>query len=90
MQPQFGRQLSLGYFKNFSDNMFETSLELYYKTMKNLVEYSDGYMPGVSIGLENIDNNLTFGDGQSYGAELFVAKRRGALNGWIGYTSYTS
>ena len=86
VQPQFGRQLSLGYFKNFSDNMFETSLELYYKTMENLVEYSDGYMPGVSIGLENIDNNLTFGDGQSYGAELFVAKRRGALNGWIGYT----
>ena len=66
--------------------MFETSVELYFKTMENLVEYSEGYMPGVSIGLENIDNNLTFGDGKSYGAEFFLAKKRGNLNGWIGYT----
>ncbi len=54
--------------------------------MENLVEYNEGYMPGVSIGLDNIDNNLTFGDGKSYGSELFLAKRRGNLNGWVGYT----
>ena len=86
VQPQFGRQISLGYFKNFSDNVYETSFELYYKKMENLVEYNEGYMPGVSIGLDNIDNNLTFGDGKSYGSELFLAKRRGNLNGWVGYT----
>ena len=86
VQPQFGRQISLGYFKNFSDNVYETSFELYYKKMKNLVEYNEGYMPGVSIGLDNIDNNLTFGDGKSYGFEIFSAKRRGNLNGWVGYT----
>ena len=86
VQPQFGRQISLGYFKNFSDNNYETSFELYYKEMKNLVEYNEGYMPGVSIGLDNIDNNLTFGDGKSYGFEIFSAKRRGNLNGWVGYT----
>ncbi len=86
VQPQFGRQVSLGYFKNFSDNTYETSFELYYKKMKNLVEYNEGYMPGVSIGLDNIDNNLTFGDGKSYGFEIFSAKRRGNLNGWVGYT----
>ena len=86
VQPQFGRQISLGYFKNFSDNVYETSFELYYKKMENLVEYNEGYMPGVSIGLDNIDNNLTFGDGKSYGSEIFSAKRRGNLNGWVGYT----
>ena len=86
VQPQFGRQISLGYFKNFSDNVYETSFELYYKKMENLVEYNEGYMPGVSIGLDNIDNNLTFGDGKSYGFEVFSAKRRGNLNGWVGYT----
>ncbi len=86
VQPQFGRQISLGYFKNFSDNVYETSFELYYKKMENLVEYNEGYMPGVSIGLDNIDNNLTFGDGKSYGFEIFSAKRRGNLNGWVGYT----
>tara|TARA_B100000963_G_scaffold361301_1_gene396003 strand:+ start:2086 stop:4482 length:2397 start_codon:yes stop_codon:yes gene_type:complete len=86
VQPQFGRQISLGYFKNFLDNVYETSFELYYKKMNNLVEYNEGYMPGVSIGLDNIDNNLTFGDGKSYGFEIFSAKRRGNLNGWVGYT----
>ena len=54
--------------------------------MENLIEYEENYMPGVSIGLENIDNNLTFGDGKSYGLELFLAKRSGRLNGWVGYT----
>ena len=86
VQPQFGRQFSLGYYKNFDKNKYETSAEVYYKTMENLVEYEDSYIPGLAIGVENIDNNLTFGDGESYGLELFLAKRTGALNGWIGYT----
>ena len=86
VKPQFGRQLSLGYYKNFNNNTYETSTEFYYKTMENLVEYKENYIPGIAIGIGNIDNNLTFGDGQSYGLELFFAKRRGALNGWIGYT----
>ena len=87
VRPQFGRQLSLGYYKNFANNKYETSAEFYYKTMENLVEYEESYIPGVAIGTENIDNNLTFGDGRSYGLELFLAKKIGALNGWIGYTA---
>ena len=86
VRPQFGRQLSLGYYKNFQNNAYETSVELYYKTMENLVEYSEGYIPGIGVGTENIDNNLTFGDGKSFGGELFLSKRTGRLNGWIGYT----
>ena len=86
VKPQLGRQISLGYYKNLENNTYETSVEIYYKTMENLIEYEENYMPGVSIGLENIDNNLTFGDGKSYGLELFLAKRRGRLNGWVGYT----
>ena len=86
VKPQLGRQISLGYYKNLENNTYETSVEIYYKTMENLIEYEENYMPGVSIGLENIDNNLTFGDGKSYGLELFLAKRSGRLNGWVGYT----
>ena len=86
VRPQFGRQLSLGYYKNFQNNAYETSVELYYKTMENLVEYSEGYIPGIGVGTENIDNNLTFGDGKSFGGELCLSKRTGRLNGWIGYT----
>ena len=87
VRPQFGRQLSLGYYKNFSKNKYETSAEVYYKTMENLVEYEESYIPGVAIGTENVDNNLTFGNGRSYGLELFLAKKIGRLNGWIGYLS---
>ena len=86
VRPQFGRQLSLGYYKNFDQNLYETSAELYYKSMDNLVEYEDNYIPGIAVGIGNIDNNLTFGHGQSYGLELFFAKRRGNFNGWLGYT----
>ena len=86
VKPQFGRQIALGYYKNFLENEYETSTELYYKTMENLVEYQENYIPGIAVGIGNIDNNLTFGNGKSYGLELFFAKRRGALNGWIGYT----
>ena len=71
--PQLGRQISLGVYKNFFDNKYETSIEGYYKKMDNLVEYAENYVPGLSIGVDNVDNNLTFGTGTSYGIELFAS-----------------
>ena len=44
------------------------------------------YIPGTSIGTDNVDNNLVSGDGQSYGFELFLSKNIGNLSGWVGYT----
>ena len=54
------------------ENKYEFSLEGYYKTMKNLIEYKENYIPGTSIGTDNIDNNLVSGDGKSYGFELIL------------------
>jgi hypothetical protein len=89
VQPQKGTQYSLGYFRNFKDNMFETSVEVYYKDLKNQIEYKDGALPGADIN-DNADNQFVFGKGRAYGVELFIKKRVGKLNGWIGYTlSYT-
>lgn len=85
VKPQEGTQYAAGYFKNFMNNKYESSVELYYKTMKNVVEYKEGYLPGDNV-MNNTDNNLIFGDGLSYGAEFFLKKRTGDLNGWIGYT----
>jgi hypothetical protein len=85
VKPQFSTQYSLGYFKNFKDNMFETSIEVYYKDMKNMIEYADGKTPGDDVG-NNADNNFVFGNGYSFGAEFFVKKSFGKINGWIGYT----
>jgi len=85
IRPQFSQQIALGYFLNFKQNMFETSVEVYYKPMRNLVEFEDGSDPAQSIN-DNIDNTLVQGNGESYGAEFFIRKSKGKFNGWIGYT----
>ena len=85
VKPQFSTQYALGYFQNFRKNMFETSVEVYYKDMRNLVEYREGAQPDDNIK-DNPDYSFTFGKGWSYGAEFFVKKRLGKFNGWVGYT----
>lgn len=84
-KPQVGWQGSVGYFRNFFDDKLETSVELYYKGMNNLIEYKEGALPADNVN-DNTDNLLTFGRGWSYGVEFFVKKNFGKLNGWIGYT----
>ena len=86
IKPLIGRQYSIGFYRNFNNNKYEFSLEGYYKNMENLIEYKENYIPGTSIGTDNVDNNLVSGDGQSYGFELFFSKNIGNLSGWIGYT----
>ena len=83
VKPQISWQYAAGLFKNFKDNMYETSLEVYYKSMQNQIEYEEGYTPNT---LEDTENSFTFGKGWSYGTELFINKSRGRLTGWIGYT----
>ncbi len=89
VKPQFGREYSVGYFRNFHDNTYETSVELYYKQMENQIEYREGATPDQDVK-NNPDNNFVFGKGWSYGAEFFIKKSKGKFNGWIGYTlAYT-
>ncbi|GAB4446187.1 MAG: TonB-dependent receptor [Bacteroidales bacterium] len=85
IKPQFAVQYAAGFFKNFKNDTYETSIELYYKTMKNLIDYKEGLTSDDNMG-NNPDNNFTFGTGKSYGAEFFVKRRFGKLNGWVGYT----
>ena len=65
--------------------MFETSVEVYYKDFQNLIEYAEGASPQDN-GNTNYDSQLVYGDGYSYGAEFFVKKVVGKVNGWVGYT----
>ncbi len=85
IKPQLSNQYALGFFKNFKENMFETSVEVYYKTMANQIEFKEGAMPADNI-YDNPDNGFTFGKGWAYGAEFFLKKRTGKFTGWIGYT----
>jgi len=82
VKPQLSWLYSAGLFKNFSNNAYETSVELYYKQMQNQIEYKEGYTPSLS----DPEEEFVFGKGWSYGTELFVNKVRGRFTGWIGYT----
>ena len=85
LKPQLASQVSVGYFRNFFDDSWESSVELYYKDMQNQSDYREGSTPDQTVG-DNIDNLLVFGRGYSYGAEFFIKKRMGDFSGWVGYT----
>jgi len=83
LEPQIADQYSLGFYKNLKGNIFETSLEVYYKDIQNVVEYKDG----ANLILQNhIETELIPAEGKAYGVELYVKKNLGRLTGWISYT----
>jgi hypothetical protein len=83
IKPQIGDQYAAGYFRNFRDNMFEASVEVYYKNMWNQIDYK----PGADIVLNPIvESQLYFGNGRSYGTEFFLKKNLGKFTGWVAYT----
>lgn len=83
IKPQLIDQVALGYFKNFGNNEYETSLEVYYKDLKNQIDYADGARLFLNPEFEK---DLLFGKGRAYGLELFVKKNKGKLTGWVSYT----
>ncbi|MDR0368734.1 MAG: TonB-dependent receptor [Bacteroidales bacterium] len=84
-KPQIGNQYAIGVYKNLKKDMYELSVELYYKDMKNLTEYKEGYSP-ITEAAKYLEKQYTQGDGYSYGIEFLVNKTYGKLTGWIGYT----
>lgn len=83
IKPLIVDQISVGYFRNFNNNMWETSLELYYKNMQNVLDYKEGAELFLN---EFIETELLHGKGSSKGIELLIKKTQGKLSGWIGYT----
>ena len=83
VQPQKAHQVAIGWFKNFRENLYETSIEAYYKPMKNQIEFK----PGAELFFnQNLENEMIFGNGLSYGIEVLGKKKFGKLTGWFGYT----
>jgi hypothetical protein len=83
IKPEIADQYTLGYFRNFSNNMYETSLEVYYKTLQNQIDYRNG----ANLILNNkVESQLVFGKGWGYGVEFLIRKKYGKLTGWISYT----
>lgn len=83
VKPEIADQLAAGYFRNFNNDKYEFSAEVYYKWMQNQIEYRSGTD---LRGNGNVEADLLYGDGRAYGLELFFKKRFGKFNGWIGYT----
>lgn len=83
IKPLIANQIGLGYFRNFNDNRFETSAEVYYKKMDNVIDYIDGAELFLK---ENLETELLHGSGYAYGLELYAKKQEGRMTGWISYT----
>ncbi len=81
--PQLADQYSLGFFRNLKNNTIETSLEVYYKHMQNLLDYKTGANLVLN---QHMEADVLQGIGKAYGAELLVKKNSGKLNGWVSYT----
>ena len=83
IQPQLGDQFSLGFYKNLKNNTIETSVEVYYKNIKNYLDYKSG---ATLVLNHHIETDLINTIGKAYGVELFIKKATGKLNGWFSYT----
>jgi len=83
VRPQVGDQISLGYYRNFVNNTIEGSIEGYYKTIDDLLDFKSG---AKLILNETLETDIINGFGKSYGLEFMLRKNTGKLNGWVNYT----
>jgi len=83
IRPQVGDQISIGFYKNMKKNSVDVSVEAYYKTMENSVDFKNG---AVLLLNPHIETDVVNANGKAYGAEFMIKKATGKLNGWISYT----
>jgi hypothetical protein len=83
IKPQVVDMFSVGYFRNLDDNTYETSVELYYKNQKNVIDFAEHANLMLNKKLEG---EVRTGKGEAYGAEFMVRKNKGRLTGFVNYT----
>jgi len=83
IKPQRGDQFSLGIYKNISSKAIETSVEVYYKNIRNILDYKGG---AELLMNDHLETDIINGLGKAYGVELMLKKQSGMLTGWISYT----
>jgi hypothetical protein len=83
IKPEHADQVALGYFKNLKNDMFETSVEVFYKTMDNQIDYVDG---AELLLNKDLEAELLYGKGRAYGIEFFLKKNEGRFHGFLSYT----
>lgn len=83
LKPQLADQIAAGYFRNFSDNMYEFSAEAYYKDIKNVTDFADN---AEIFFNEDLSTEFRQGKAWAYGLELMMSKNSGKLTGSLAYT----
>jgi outer membrane receptor protein involved in Fe transport len=83
IKPQLADQVALGYFKNLKENMFEASVEIYFKNMQHQLDYVDNANLLLN---KKYEGDLLQGKGRAYGAEFYFKKIKGKFTGWVSYT----
>jgi hypothetical protein len=83
VKAQKADQWAAGYFRNFFNNTLESSVEVYYKEMKNQLDFRDG----ANVLLNPLmEADLRVGDAWAYGLEFMFNKTKGDFTGWFSYT----
>ncbi len=84
VKPQLSKQVSASLSRVLKEGMYELSVEGYYKTMSDLISYKEG---SSFLSFQDWQETVeTGGQGESYGLEVFLQKKKGKTSGWIGYT----
>lgn len=83
IKPQLLDQVALGYFRNFKNDAYSLEAEVYYKKVKNRIDYIDGADLIANNAIEQVVLN---GRSRAYGLELLLRKNEGKFTGWISYT----
>jgi hypothetical protein len=83
LRPQVADQFAAGYFRNFSNNTYEFSLEAYYKSITNVTDFADN---AEIFFNEDLSTEYRQGDAWACGAEVMVTKTKGSLTGMASYT----
>ena len=83
LKPQTSDQYAVGYFKNFSEDVFSFEVETFYKRINNRIDYIDGADLIANRAIEQVVLN---GRARAYGMEVLFRKNSGKFNGWIAYT----
>ncbi|WP_069660460.1 TonB-dependent receptor [Arcticibacter eurypsychrophilus] len=83
VKPETADQVSTGYFRNFFNDKYEASAEVYYRKLNNQIDFIDG---AETLLNEDLPGDMLFGKGRAYGSEFYLKKNSGRLNGWVSYT----
>jgi hypothetical protein len=83
LKPQLADQVAAGYFQNFRNNMFEFSVEGYYKDMRHVTDFADNAQLFFN---KDLSTEYRQGKSWSYGAEFMLNKKEGKLIGMLTYT----